>query len=136
MIRYVRAAKMKTNNIYILIVMVFIGLSTVSCSIPYHTGITVKKVENIIAAELKVGDEKEVILAFFERHTFFKKYKLFGIEKYTRIPRFSKFSKAYRGIILNVSNYIVYNTDITVVIYVDDQKRFLRAEVKAVHTGL
>lgn len=72
------------------------------------------EVRQAIAEELRVGAEAQYIESFFERHGITYSY--------------DRFNQSYNGIIRDVSP--VFGQSILIHIYVDDHRRFIRAEVE------
>lgn len=74
----------------------------------------VEEVRRLITAELQVGVEAQAIEAFFDRHGITYSY--------------DRFNQSYNGIIRDVSS--VLDQAVVIRVYVDEEKRFQRAEVR------
>lgn len=74
-----------------------------------------EQTKRLIANELAVGDNSDSIEAFFQKHNIIYSY--------------DRFARRYQAIIRNVSSDPRVDQSVLVDIYVDDMRRFQRAEV-------
>lgn len=80
-----------------------------------------EEVNNLITSELEVGAGAQAIETFFERHDMVFSY--------------NRFDQRYQAIIRDVAKDQKVDQAILIHVYVDDQRRFVRAEVKDSFTG-
>ncbi len=106
---------------------------------------TIDEVEGWIAAELKIGASVEEIEAFFYRHDIlvsFNKSRMSPEEieafyrKHDINPDNRRLESHYNAIIRNVTPKALIKAAVGIRIYVDEEKKFTRSEVKASYTSI
>lgn len=83
---------------------------------------TKEKVEEMIKRELRVGSSTEDIEAFYKKNNISYSY--------------DNFAKRYQSTIRNIPTMPWLDKSIGIYIYVDDEKKFLKAEVDYSYTFL
>lgn len=105
---------MESLNRWALGAILAFGLSTLACG--GGDQVTTEKVRMMIKNELAVGSSSQDIEQFFKTHNLVFSY--------------DKFSKRYQSIIRNVSPDPGVDQAIVIYLYVDDEKKFTREEVR------
>lgn len=104
---------MKSSNGFLLS-LTALAISAGACSEGART--SVKVVEAMINSELPVGSSSQQIEQFFQKHG---------------LPfSYDRFSKRYNSIIRNVSPQPNTDHAIVIYLYVDDEGKFTRAEIR------
>ena len=112
----------KTMKLFLLLITAWAGLFLSACS---KTDVMdVKELEMLINEHLSPGDSSEKIEAFLKEQEWPFAYNRFRKRYSTRNPK------------IDAERNLFTIKAVSILIYVDESKAFLRAEVEEVYTGL